>query len=163
MANSLGYTITKVGRTLAGSYPTGSLYFIVTFANGVVNDFVFPDLLANFASQAWSASTDYYVGQTCIMNYVQYVCVGTNSEDTNTPPVPICVGESPPNATYWAVQSSNVISDFLLQVMTGAALRIITQGMAASGVDPHITVNPNVGGVPAAAMAMNGTSGTLRW
>jgi hypothetical protein len=35
--------------------------------------------------------------------------------------------------------------------------------MAASGVDPHITVNPNVGGVPAAAMVLNGTSGTLQW
>ena len=160
MANSLGYTITKVGRTLAGSYPAGSLYFVVQFTNGVVNDFVFPDLLATLASN-WSVSTDYYVGQTCILNDVLYACIGTNSVDANS--VPICVGESPPNVTYWAVQSSNVIKDFLLQVMTGGAARTIGQGMAASGVDPHITVNPNVGGVPAAAMVLNGTSGTLQW
>ena len=161
--SSLGYTITKVGRTLACSYPTGSLYFVVTFANGVVNDFVFPDLLANFASQAWSATTDYYVGQTCIVNYVQYVCIGTNGEDGSTPPVPICVGESPPNATYWAVQTANVISAFLIQVMTGFAASIAPQAYVGNMVDHHITVNPNVGGVPAAALSLNGTKGTVTW
>ena len=160
---SLGYTITKVGLTQAGSYPAGSLYFVVQFANGVVNDFVFPDLLANFASQAWSSSTDYYVGQTCIVNYVAYTCIGTNGVDTSTPPAPICVGESPPNATYWSVLIANVIKAFLLQVMTGFATQIAVQGYAGNITDPHITVNPNVGGVPAAAMVLNGTSGTVSW
>ena len=160
---SLGYTITKVGLTLAGSYPAGSLYFVVQFANGVVNDFVFPGLLANISQPAWNSTTDYYLGQTCIVNYVAYTCIGTNGEDTSTPPVPICVGESPPNATYWSVLTANVIKAFLLQAMTGLASKQAVGLYAVSGVDPHITVNPNVGGVPAMAMALNGTSGTVSW
>ncbi len=164
---SLGYTITKVGLTLAGPYPAGSLYFIVQFANGVVNDFVFPDLLASLAQPAWSSTTDYEVGQLCVMHNVQYVCVGTNGEiQINSFPVPVCVNESPPNTTYWAVQLSNVYSQipaFLFRVMTNLVAHQ-AQGVAAiSGADPHITVNPNVGGVPAAAMALNGTSGTVSW
>jgi len=81
---SLNYTITKVGLTEAGEYVAGDLYFIV-----------FPGLLTDIAAQAWSATTNYYVGQTCVVNYV--------------------------------------------------------------------VVNPNVDGLPAAALVLNGTQGTVTW
>ena len=158
----LGYTITKVGLTnKTASYPAVCLYFVVQFDNGVVNDFVFPDLLANIANSAWSATTGYYVGQVCILNYVSYICIASNSVDTETPPVGICVGKPLSNTTYWAVQSNNVLKDELLRAMTGFVANMVPLGYTGNMVDPNITVNPNVGGVPAAAIILNGTSGTI--
>lgn len=146
----MNYTITKVGLTnQTASYPAVCLYFVVQFANGVVNDFAFSGLLANIALSAWSNSRSYQVGDTCIVNDVVYACVAP------------CLNKTPPNATYWAVQSSNVIKDCLLRAMTGFVADMATLGYSGNMVDPHITVNPNVGGVPAAAMILNGTSGTI--
>jgi hypothetical protein len=66
------------------------------------------------------------------------------------------------NDFEWAdISPMQVTPTMVLQAMAVFADSVAAENYQGNMCDPHITVNPNVGGVPAALAIMNGRSGTI--